>query len=264
MSQKEQVRKPLPVAAEPAPKEVELPSQGLLGYDTKILIRPYVTKEIRLLNHIMSPEYDSVLTELLDSCIKSDVKANDLSSQDRSYLLTWLRINSFSDGHLLKFKTQCPHCEKVQDSVADLSKLKIKKLSDTGYTNPLPELPLPGFGEQKVAITLGTITGADEIAIDAYLKSKLGKKHRKDTWFVRAAQAVRSIDGISDTELNEKVEWMETLPAPAFQLIKEKVESYNFGIDFETKVTCSNNDCKEDLDVEIPFRGEFFFPKSSN
>lgn len=249
---------PIPMAAEPMPSEVQLPSAGRIpGIPKSVLIRQMVTKEIKVLSTLKDgARFDRVLTEILRGTVKQGPDPRDLVYWDRVFLFVWLRINSFRNGHLYHPVFACPFCKAQQQMEVDLRTLKVNDLSED-YREPF-EIKLADADHIQLSMRL--TTGRDEDEIDAYLAANPSLDPESESWFIRHALAITHVNGFQ-YPLEKKLEMLKSLSPADYMLIREFQDQYSFGIDIDVRTVCQNERCGRSLDVTLPFQGDFFIPQ---
>lgn len=255
----DQVVPAIPMASEPMPQTLHLPSCGRV-YSHAVSIRQMVTKEIKMLSMLKDgASYERILTDILNNCIKSGPKAEKLFFHDRTYLLLWLRINSFRQGHLYQPQIECPACEHEFEPAIDLRKLTITDLSPD-YKEPL-EIGLVDSPEIRLGIRM--LRGEDEDAVDRYMKANPKLKREDHEWFVRYANAIVLVNGFS-YDLDDKVKMLQSLSADDFMLLRQFPEKFLFGVSFDIEVQCENKECARLLKMDLPFQRSFFIPENKS
>lgn len=119
----------------------ELPSQGkYYPKGTNIKIRLLNVQEIKYLATINADNATFILNEILEKCLDlTGVKFNDILVGDRTYLVFWLRINSFTrnSGYDINIK-ECSKCKKPFNT-----KLKLTDFDEIYATEEPSSVLLP-------------------------------------------------------------------------------------------------------------------------
>jgi len=233
---------------EPEATEVRLPSRGLLGYREKVLVRPITGKEEKIIASATGDTIESAVNRVLNRCIKEGPKAEELSEGDKSFLLVWLRINSYFPDYSVEI--DCPACGKVFKKFIDLKKLPIKKIQ-------VEKLPL----EVEVAgkkVALFPLTAQEVKEINDY-KSQLAAQGRnfENLFSVRYAYMIRAIDG-KDLPLSEKIDFVEGLIGRELAKLRKAEKLLDHGVDFRQEIKCPL--CGKSFTANIPITLEFFLP----
>jgi len=233
---------------EPEPVEVKLPSKGLLGYSEKVLIRPITGREEKIIASATGDTIESAVNRVLNRCIKEGPKAEELTEGDKSFLLVWLRVNSYFPDYSVEI--DCPACGKVFKKFIDLKKLPIKEIQ-------VEKLPL----EVEVAgkkVALSPLTSQEVKEINDY-KSQLAAQGRsfEDIFPVRYAYMIRAIDG-KDVSLSEKIDFVEGLIGRELAKLRKAEKLLDHGVDFRQELKCPL--CGKSFTANIPITLEFFLP----
>lgn len=118
--------------AEPSAIFIPLPSKSILYKDEPSLesikdgmiqVRPMTLRELELFLKPELIETGTLIDAILQNCIKSNVDPKNLLASDRSYLLMWIRSQSFGPNY--RFKFPCGNCNKSISTKVNLSDLPI-------------------------------------------------------------------------------------------------------------------------------------------
>ena len=233
---------------EPEAVEVKLPSKGLLGYSEKVLIRPITGREEKIIASATGDTIESAVNRVLNRCIKEGPKAEELTEGDKSFLLVWLRINSYFPDYSVEI--DCPACKKVFKKFIDLKKLPIKEIQ-------VEKLPLEiEIGGKKIA--LSPLTAQEVEEVNNY-RSQLAAQGRnfEDLYSVRYAYMIRAIDS-KDVSLSEKIDFVEGLIRGELAKLRKAEKLLDHGIDFRQELKCPL--CGKSFTANIPITLEFFLP----
>lgn len=221
---------------------ISLPSQCLTYLEVKpedIKARAYQGSEEELLSQINPLNLERNYLEVMKRVIQG-IDPLKLTLGDRLYFIVWECINSYTD--VIKVKTVCSNCLQEVEVSVDLKNLGVIKLPDN-YKEPY-EVTLPS-GKQ---IKLRLLTVADEIEIEKY-QQKQGKSH-----LYRYARSI-----VSDDNIVEKLKLLENSPTiKDVAKVRAFHEKFYHGPDFTYAYKCPR--CREEDDVEVPFRLDFIFP----
>lgn len=223
---------------------ISLPSQCLTypGINPEnIRARAYQGSEEELLSQINPLNLERNYLEVMRRVIQG-IDPIKLTLGDRLYFIIWECINSYMD--VIKVKTICSNCLQEIEVSVDLKKLNVIKLPDD-YKEPY-EVLLPISGEQ---IELRLLTVEDEIEIEKYQK-KHGESHN-----YRYARSIVSNDNIV-----EKLSKVEKMLAKDKATIRAFQEKFYHGPNLYYSYICPKPKCREEDEVEIPFRLDFLFP----
>lgn len=206
---------PLPKPSLPT-YELELPSNN-----KKIKYRPFVVREEKILLLAMESEDEEqikiAIKDILNACILSRIKVEDLASFDLEYL--FLRIRAASVGEDIKLKVTCLDDNETQVETT-INVLDVEVFKPENHTNKIMlgddlgiVMKYPKM-DQFVNFTLleKDLNSSDEVielvanAIDQIF-------NEEDVW-----------DGDS-TPSKEKIEFVESLTQPQFEKIREFFET---------------------------------------
>lgn len=234
--------------AEPEATEVKLPSKGLLGYAGAVLIRPITGREEKIIASATGDTIESAVNKVLNRCIKEGPKAEELTEGDKSFLLVWLRINSYFPDYSVEI--DCPSCGKLFKKFIDLRELPVKEIQ----VDKLPyEVEVAG---RRVA--LSPLTSKELQELNEY-KSQLAAQGRglEDLYLVRYAYMIKSIDG-KETPLLQKIEFVEGLIGRELAKLRKAEKLLEHGVDFRQEIKCPL--CSKVFTANIPITLEFFLP----
>jgi hypothetical protein len=183
--------------------------------------------------------------EVLKSVLQG-VDAKQLTLGDRMYLILWEYVNSYS--RTMRVKTMCSHCLSSVEVTVDLASLENEELPED-FEQPY-SIVLP-VSQKPVSLRLLTVW--DEVEVEKY-----SKKHEREQDLFRYARTIVSDKDIVDTMAElEKMKAKDLLTIMAFQ------DKFTHGPVLKTRFTCSNENCGEEDELDIPFRREFFLPDVS-
>ena len=145
----------------------------------------------------------------------------------------------------MSLDTICSHCLEPIKVQADLRSLETKELPEN-FTQPV-SITLPVSGK---TINLRLLTVEDEIETERH-----AKKHPKEAMVYRYARTI-----VSEQDIIQKMAMLNAMDAKDYMTVLAFQDSYFHGPIMSTKFVCSNPLCKEEDEVDIPFRLELFFP----
>ena len=178
----------------------ELPSRGLLyPSNTEIKIRPLSigdTKYLSTINFDDARISTKMLNEILRNCIKLNIPFEELAMPDRTWLLFWIRVNSFVTSNGYDVKIQCPNCKMEVVERIRLDELGIRYV-DPKILDALPRKILFNGEELDVLPRVPRIkdklyTSDDAEISDILNYTDFGKYVDDDTdadWFVNRLEA---------------------------------------------------------------------------
>lgn len=128
---------PTSILLEPSASIIHLPSKGLLYrnepalaevQEGSISARPMTMRELELFMRPELLESGTLIDAILKKCIKSNIDPKYLLTSDRTYILIWLRGQSF--GASYRFEFQCSGCKRSISHKLNLGDLPQKTLDD--------------------------------------------------------------------------------------------------------------------------------------
>lgn len=200
----------------------------------------------------------TVITHLLKSCIVDrTVNPDDMLVGDRTALMIALRITGY--GSEYKLDVECPVCETKQQYPFQLADLPVKFLDIdpiAPFTNEFEFVcPL-----RKNRLTFRLLTGADEaeLLVDRQArKKKLGAQLETNVTSNLIRQIV-SVDG--HTDRNMIAQYVRSMPALDSRMLRKYISDIEPGMEMRGKMTCSNAECGETSEVDVPIGASFFWP----
>ena len=238
---------------------ITLPGSKL--YENQIEIESFTVEDVARLMIIYENSSNSnvELLKLIDSKLSCSV--NDIYENDFSYIMWWLRFNTFVDISKNVGYT-CPHCNK---------QLALKLSPELVLNNvvPLKEeyqkegIEVPLSANRKVKIKLLTL--GDIKAVDNFMSEVLSS----DDQAIR--QMLLSIQGI-EPELDLYTKYKKylsdssknKLTASEFYLINQFYQDYKFGVSDVIDFKCVNPECDKSLRLPLEVSLLDFFPSIYN
>lgn len=206
----------------------------------EILKRCWVTTRDRgLLNYDHNkdgtvPEWDKVL------------------SGDRIYAFIQVRILTFPDTDY-DFQIRCvgPSCGESFGWTVNLNELPVKKLSDASAKIYLAGNKFSGKLADGTGFTYRLMRGVDERNA-----SKKLTEHPDQRLTVSLASRITAIEGVADQDIGD---YLGNLDMPESLSILDLLEENDCGLETGIEVECPH--CLHEFEADIPFSGDFFFPK---
>lgn len=239
--------------------EVTLPSKGVFynggdgPTDGVVHVRPMTGEEEQILATPRYVKRGTAINMIFQRCIKETVKADDLLSIDRTYLLIALR--SISYGHEYEVEIKCPDCDKKFNYTIRLDQLMVN-YCPAELQAPLTDV-LP---KSNLNFAWHFPRGKDEIAVTDYREKRVKEYNDAaidDSLLYRIALMLDSVEGVSD-----KIELMillKKLPIQDVSYLRGLAVDPPFGVDTKCEITCPL--CIHDFDVDLPLEAGFFFPR---
>lgn len=241
---------------------VELPSKGKF-YDGEdgptdgvIHLRPMTGEEEQVLATPRFVKNGKAINMIFNRCMQEKFDSTNFLSQDRTYMLIYLRIISYSQDY--DVEVRCPETDKQFAAVIDLNSLFVDYCPpEFNEENLTDKLPTTGF---KFSYRLAR--GADEQRVNDYrdrrIKGFETAGQPDDTLLYRTALLIEEIESISDK--HEIQELLKKLPISDVSYLRTIVNEPPFGMD--TKVSITSPFTMSEFEVELPLEANFFFPKA--
>tara|TARA_B100000214_G_scaffold355295_1_gene312931 strand:- start:275 stop:1150 length:876 start_codon:yes stop_codon:yes gene_type:complete len=244
---------------------VELPSAGRFYPEdhplhgvSSIEIKQMTAKEEDILANNNYIDSGQVYERLLDSIIvNKSIKSKDLLPGDQDALLLRARRSGYGDE--IENNEFCPSCGKRVDVKYDLSSVENKQTdlplgvhfeeSSSTFAFTLPKSNI------KVSMRLLTGTEKEYMRKQRENKERLNIETNDTIDFLR--QAIVSANGITDPGLLNQL--VEVLPAIDSRKIRIMQKRLSPSIDTSQTATCPS--CGSDIEGEIPFNLNFFWPE---
>jgi hypothetical protein len=242
-------------------EEVLLPSKGKFYDGTDgptngiVNIRPMTGEEEQILATPRFVKKGTAINMIFSKCIRENIKSENLLSQDRTYLLIYLRGISYGTDY--EVQVRCPDTDKQFSTTIDLDTLVINRCPDD-YTadNLSGVLPKSGL---KFSYRLSK--GKDETDLQEYRERKLkafGDNASDDTLLYRTAQLLNNIETITSKDELKVV--IKNLPVQDVNYLRNLVNDPPFGI--QTKVSILSPFSNEEFEIDLPLDSGFFFPRN--
>lgn len=240
-------------------EEVQLPSKGRFynGEDGPtngiVAIRPMTGEEEQILATPRFVRKGQAINMIFEKCLRENIRAENLLTTDRTYLLIYLRGISYGTNYDVEIK--CPECEKKFSTSVDLSGL---------YVEPCPNDYGPALQDilpnSKLPFAYRHSTGRDEQEITEHRDRRIkafGDTSADDTLHYRTALLLDHIDGITGkTELQLL---LKNLPIADVNYIRGLINEPPFGVDTNVEIVCPS--CLQEFNMDLPLESNFFFPK---
>ncbi len=237
---------------EPQSQVVELPSRGIpyRWRDGKVSIRPMTAREEKLIATANENTYMSVIDRVIGNCLKEpQIDPEELTEGDRSFILLWLRINSYFPEY--RVELDCAKCRRGFLTTVDLSSIPVKFLSEN-VSEPYEVL----IGKHKIGLRF--LRGRDEKNLTK-LETELAQKggDPSDRYIFRYALSIMLIDG-EEVDLLTAKTFIESLTGRDLARLRKALKEMEHGVIFEKRIRCPL--CGRESDFVIPITAEFFLP----
>lgn len=240
-------------------EEILLPSKGKF-YDDEIApsngiihVRMMTGEEDEILTKQRLLKNGQALNMIYASCIKENVKPEEMLAVDRTYLLIFLR--GISHGERYNTSIRCPDCNKSFETEIDLDSLELERCPDDFDKESLKgKLPKSGY---KFSYRLAT--GKDEQMVNDYQERKTKKNNDDDVWSYRASLLINDIEGLEDKSALQTL--LSKLPVADVSHIRSLLNNPPFGVNTEIPMQCAY--CDYEFEALLPLDVNFFFPTTT-
>ena len=225
------------------------PVNGLIN------IRPMTGEEEQILATPRFVKKGNALNMIFNRCIRENINPENLLSEDRTFLLIYLRGISYGTDYEIQIK--CPDTERQFNTTIDLDTLEIIRCPDDFNQSKLSGT-LP---KSKLKFEYRLSRGKDDVDLQQYRDSKMkayGETVLDDTITYRIALLVNNIANITNKE--ELKVLLKNLHIQDVNYIRNVINNPPFGID--TKISILSPFSNEDFEIELPLDSGFFFPRN--
>jgi hypothetical protein len=223
--------------------------------DGVIHIRPMTGEEEQILATPRFVRKGQAIDMIFQKCMQETFKVEQLLTQDRTYLLIYLRGISYSPEYEVEIK--CPSCETKFSTVLDLNSLFVDFCPDD-YDESLCNGTLPTSG---YSFKYRLSTGRDETEMTEYRDRRIkqfGDTGTDDSLTYRTASLLEDIEGLKGTA--ELLTLVKNLPISDVTHLRNTINEPPFGVDTMVSITCAS--CLHEFEVDLPLESNFFFPKA--
>ena len=243
-------------------EKILLPSKGRF-YDGEngpadgvINIRPMTGEEEEILATPRFVKRGQAIDMIFNKCMKENYDSKNFLTQDRTYMLIYLRGISYTPEYEVEVKD--PDSDQTFATSINLSELYVEYCKDDFSSENLRDtLPVTGYSfSYKLA------TGKDEKTVQDY-RDRRAKNfdlsgQADDTLLYRTAHMISEIEGLTDK--TEVQTLLKKLPIQDVAYLRTVVNEPPFGVD--TKVSVNNPYTMSDFEMELPLEANFFFPRA--
>jgi len=227
--------------------QITLPSRCQVYKDVQaedITVRPYKVKDEAILSQISPHNIEQKYLQVMRDTVKG-VDPLDLTIGDRTYIMLWAYINSYSKTDRLQ--TTCSHCLEPVTAVVDLNSLGLTYLPED-FKNDAT-VKIEGPDGKMVTVGVRLITVRDEIETEKY------SANHKDALVYRYARTI----SMGDKSAREIKDWLSDCPAASLARIRKWHEANVHGPVMLTTYECP--ECEEEEQILVPFRIEYLYPE---
>jgi hypothetical protein len=238
-----------------------LPSKGRFydgddgPLDGVIHIRPMTGEEEQILATPRFVRKGQAIDMIFKSCMQETFQVEKLLTQDRTYLLIYLRGISYSPEY--EVEIGCPSCDTKFSTVLDLNSLFVDFCPDD-YSQDIQSGTLPTSG---YSFKYRLSTGKDETELTEYRERRIkqfGDTATDDSLAYRTACLLDEIEGLKGTA--ELLTLIKNLPISDVTHLRNTINEPPFGVDTMVGITCAS--CLHEFEVDLPLESNFFFPKA--
>ena len=235
-------------------KEVELPSNGMLGGPKKITIRAMTTAEEKIL---YSSRDESYIKRICKSCTVSP-KVLDMSTiTPQDLMLILFQIRELTFGSIYEQPIRCPYCGKHQEVDINIADFEYTLLDDNVMSELIIELPITKTNVHLKLLSQQDIDNIDNEASKLYREGKISDPD-SHSMVKKVTCMIDSVDGVDFNTENDKFAWVNKLHLADFNAITNKIGKIKYGLDNSTVAICEN--CGEEVEVLGTVCPEFFRP----
>lgn len=243
-------------------EKIELPSKGKFyngedgPTDGVLHIRPMTGEEEEILATPRFVKKGQAINMIFNRCMQENFDSANFLTQDRTYLLIYLRGISYTPEYDVEVKD--PDSDQTFATTINLNELYVNYCDDNfSFSNLEDVLPVTGY---KFHYRLAT--GKDEQAVQDYRERRAKNfdlsGQADDTLLYRTAYLLEEIEGLSNKLEIQTL--LKKLPIQDVAYLRTVVNEPPFGV--ETKVSINNPYTLNDFEIELPLEANFFFPKA--
>jgi len=243
-------------------EEIKLPSLGKFyngddgPTDGVLHIRPMTGEEEEILATPRFVKRGQAINMIFNRCIQEKYDSSDFLTQDRTYLLIYLRGISYSNFYEVEVKD--PETDQSFAHAINLAELEVDYCESNFSKSSLKDvLPVTSY-----SFSYRLATGRDEQYIQDYREKRAKNfdlsEQADDSLLFRTAHLLNDIEG-----LDSKIEiqtLLKKLPIQDVAYLRNIVNEPPFGVN--TKVTVNNPYTLNDFEIELPLEANFFFPRA--
>lgn len=237
---------------------IELPSQGYFYGDKlpggEIEIYPMTAEEESIIaSKKNSKNAHLILDSVVESCLASKFKVDDLLISDELYILLLLRKVSYSPEY--NYEVRCPACgEKFKKKVVIPDEFSVT-IPDEGTSEPF-KIDLPRSGK---TVEFRLLRVKDEKEVRKFTRNAYRKSTQKGDpgYTYRLARSIVSVDG-EEVNIKEAHDLVKGLIGEDSSYLKTAYGSADCGVNLDMEVECKY--CSFEFDTKLTMNKEFFRP----
>ena len=242
-------------------EEIQLPSMGRFydgmdGPKNGILhVRPMTGHEEEILATPRLVKRGNAVNSIFNRCIEEDFTAEKFLTEDRTYLLIYLRGISYGTNYEVEIK--CPECTRTSPITINLHELYVdtcpEEFNHSCLTGVLPTTGIP--------FSYRLSRGDDEQRIQDYREKKFrpGQETNQtdDSLLYRTSMLLENLGGL--TNKHEIQVLLKDLPINDTTYLRNTINEPPFGVDTNAEILCPR--CFNDFSLDLPLEASFFFPR---
>lgn len=227
--------------------DIELPSSGFLGYDSKVTIRNLTGADEKV---IYSGANELAIDKMIKRCVVApeNFDVEKLCEQDKYFILVKIRVLTYGSDY--KFMAKCPNCGKTCEMHCNLDELEVFKATKDLESQLSIVLPVC---KDKLKLRI-----LDSKALAEVSQRVARFNADRGTEYILRCAAI--IDTINDEtkSLIEKQAYVEGLNSRDINYIWNMFGKIKFGVNMTFGMTCPS--CGAVSEVPVKMGTEFFRP----
>ena len=235
-------------------KEIDVPSNGVLGGPKKITIRAMTTAEEKILYSVKD---DSYIKRICRACTVSpkNLDMSKITPNDLMFILFQIRELTF--GSIYKQPIRCPFCGRVQEVDINIADFDYTLLDDNDVSGLFIDLPIAKANVHLRLLSQQEIDNIDNEASKLYREGKISDPDGH-SMVKKVTAMIESVSGVDFKNDNDKYAWVNKLHLADFNKITNAIGKIKYGINNTTVIRCEN--CDEEVEVNGTVCPEFFRP----
>jgi hypothetical protein len=241
---------------------IELPSKGAFydgtdgPQDGVLHIRPMTGEEEQILATPRFVRKGQAINMIFNRCIQEKYDTEQFLTQDRTYLLIYLRGISYTPEYDVEVRD--PETDQTFATTIDLNALYVDYCpADFSEASLTDVLPTTGY-----QFTYRLARGGDEQEVQNYRDHRAKNfdlsSQADDTLLYRTSLLIDNIEGL--TSRTEIQMLMRKLPINDVAYMRDATSNPPFGVN--TTVTIQSPYTLQDFEIELPLEANFFFPRA--
>jgi hypothetical protein len=191
--------------------------------------------------------------------IDKAIKVDNLFIGDKNALVVAARVTGYGSDYTTK--VSCPACMEIQEYSFNLED---HKLSGGGSNTTAEAVELNSDGtwsvlcpKSEVRVAVRLLTGKDERLLLQGEQMRRKQKLTEAAATTNLRYMITSVNGSTDRKVI--VQFINAMPAQDARFLRKTYDELMPNIDLTQHFDCQN--CGFDMDMEVPFTTDFFWPK---